>query len=202
MKTVFVTRERIVKLKENFSDVSQVTPMAEGTFNEPCPHCGQEVEMKRDAEPMGKVQTFKWRAGRNAEKCKQIATGFKDDIQAIMADTPALTEFFKEQDELFARFQKKDADGKPVARNEDGSIPVDDTRADEIKAAMVELKQKHAGAMADYAARDENLKRYMAETVAVELMTVDAENLPRKISGDWMVAIAEMLENVPTEVGG
>lgn len=202
MKTVLITRERIVKLKDHFSDASMVTPQPEGTFREPCPHCGKDVDMKREAEPMGRVQTFKWRAARNAEKCKQVANGFRGDIERIMAETPALKAFFAEQEELFTRFQKKDADGKPVQANPDGSIPVDETRADEIKAAMVELKQRHAQAMMEREVSEANLKAYMAEPVAVELMTVEVENLPRKISGDWMLAIEEMLENVPTEVGG
>jgi hypothetical protein len=202
MKTAQITRERIVQLKSHFSDASMVTPMPEGTFREPCPHCGKDVDMTRAAEPMGRVQTFKWRAARNAEHCKQVAQSFRPDIERIMADTPELQEFFFEQEELFTRFQKKDAEGKPVPANPDGSIPVDDTRADEIKAAMVELKQKHSQAMRDHENRDANLKAYMAQTVEIELMTVDVDNLPRKISGDWMLAIAEMLENVPTEVGG
>lgn len=201
MKTITATRERIVKLKENFSDASAVTAQAEGTFNEPCPHCGQEIAIKRDAEPMGKVQTFKWRAGRNAERCKSVAMSFKNDIAKIMADTPELIAFFDEQEALFTRFQKKDADGKPVAANPDGSVPVDESRADEIKAAMVELKQRHAKAIQDHEAREANLKAYMAESVTVELSMVEMADLPRKISGDWMVAIAEMIEGLPSEVG-
>jgi hypothetical protein len=42
----------------------------------------------------------------------------------------------------------------------------------------------------------------MAEAVEIEFLTVNVNDLPRKISGAWMLVIAEMLEGLPTEDGG
>ena len=85
-----------------------------------------------------------------------------------------------------------------AATSEDDAIEM----ADEIKAAMVDLKSKHADAMQQHEARGERLKAYMAETVPLDLSAVSFCDLPRKISGDWMLAIAEMIEGLPTEEGG
>ena len=202
MKQSTATRERVVQLKEHFSTASEVTPERGGSIEVDCPHCHGKVSTEVPPEPFGKVQTFKWRAAKNAEKCKKLAVSFRHDIEKIMADTPELTLFFEEQEALFKRFQKHDADGKPVENNPDGSIAVDDTRADEIKAAMVELKAKHADAMQQHEARGARLKAYMAETVTLELSAVAFCDIPRKISGDWMLAIAEMIDGLPTEEGG
>jgi len=199
-KVVVVTRERVVMLKEHFSTVSDVTPQAGYTVSQDCPHCGKKIEVDVPHEPFGKVQTFKWRAARNAEKCKQVAMSFRSDVEKIMADTPELETFFNEQSELFERFQKRDADGKPV-QNDDGSIAVDETRADEIKAAMVALKAKHADAMRQREEKDARVKAYMAETVEIELMSEDINNLPRKISGDWMLSVAEMIDGLSASEG-
>jgi hypothetical protein len=202
MKKVTITRNRIVALKQHFSDVSEITPEKGGTIDTDCPHCGQRVTAEVPHEPFGKVQTFKWRAARNAEKCKQVAHSFSAGLDAIMAETPAMATYFAEQEALFKRFQKIDADGKPVAANPDGSIPVDETRADEIKAEMVVLKTKHAEALAGYEAQRALAKEYMEAPVEIELMTVAVNDLPRKISGAWMLVIAEMLDGLPTEGGG
>jgi hypothetical protein len=202
MKKVTVTRNRIVELKQHFSDVSEITPEKGGAIDVDCPHCGGKVSADVPHEPFGKVQTFKWRAARNAEKCKQVAHSFSADLDKIMAETPEMAAFFADQEALFNKFRKVGEDGKPVTHNPDGSVPVDETRADEIKAAMVELKASHADAVAGYERQQEQAKEYMAEPVEIELMTVHVNDLPRKIAGHWMVVISEMLDGLPTEDGG
>jgi hypothetical protein len=202
MKKVTITRNRIVALKQHFSDVSEITPEKGGTIDVDCPHCGQRVTAEVPSEPFGKVQTFKWRAARNAEKCKQVAHSFSADLDAIMAETPAMAAYFAEQEALFKRFQKVDADGKPVAANPDGSIPVDETRADEIKAEMVALKAQHSDALAGYERQMTIAKEYMEKPVEIELRMVHVNALPRKLSDVWRDAIKEMIDTQPTEDGG
>jgi hypothetical protein len=93
MKKVTITRNRIVELKQYFSDVSEITPATGGAVEIVCPHCSQIAKIDFPLESCGHVQTFKWRAERNADKCKQIAHSFVADLNTIMAETPASQTF-------------------------------------------------------------------------------------------------------------
>jgi hypothetical protein len=181
VKKVTLKRSEIVELVNIFEAIAGVK--------------AHEVDDKLD------VQTFKWRAGRNEQKCRSLCEEFKTEMAKIQSTKGApsdLQEYLDKQDELFKKHAVKDDSGAPIVDGE-GNVNIDKASRDALKAEVDALMAEHPDVVLWSSDRDAKAEAYMNEAVDVELFAFPWEKLPSGIHGSYIEAAKVMLDGVPQE---
>lgn len=172
-----------MSLEDHFAQVAAVTPLENG-------------------EDLDTVKLYKYRAGRNSNKCSSLRKQFQRELPRVQGKRTAEQEIFEdEQLSLLEGFADLDDDNTPIIDQETGMPQVSKAKEGECKAALRALKAKHPQAVQDYEDQEARVKHYMEETVPVELFTISWRDVPAKVTGTYVAATECMLTDLPHNGG-
>jgi len=154
-----------------------------------CERAGNEsVEM---------VRRFKYAMGRNYEVVRKLADETKE-LCAAVNESNLMQEY---------TFKREDAVREFAEHNPDGTLktkldPATDKQiADVTKENMKHLRAKWTALEKEYVPRlDKIVNNILAQEIEVPLWRWSFANLPEKISGTYIAAIAVMLDDVPENI--
>lgn len=143
------------------------------------------------------VRRFKYAMGRNYKVVRELAEETKE-LCAAINESNLMQEYTFKREDAVREFSEHNPDGTLKTKLDPAT---DKQIADVTKENMKHLRAKWASLEKEYVPRlDKIMDNILVYEITVPLWRWNFNNLPEKISGAYIAAIAILLDDVPAEI--